>query len=258
MRYACFSHISFLQTFDIPSLYLSISEAFAWYAFGGRYSGVVVSIGEGTCHVVTIYENFVIPHGVKKAVFGAGDLTNYLKTLLSKSGIEIQSRDALNDIKEKMCSVPLSLEDSEREPVKSYTMPGGETISLGKERFLCGEALFNPALLGLETLGLHEMVYSVVQSTDVDMRKDLWSNVFLCGGGTMMSGLQDRLHFEIGNFGGPWTKKVHATRNRERAVWDGAAMLACCGVEGVSKEEYDEEGPAIVQKKCYQTALPGK
>ena len=33
-------------------------------------------------------------------------------------------------------------------------------INIGNERFRCPEALFNPAVLGLEAAGIHEMTYN--------------------------------------------------------------------------------------------------
>jgi actin-related protein len=36
----------------------------------------------------------------------------------------------------------------------------GQVINIGNERFRCPEALFNPAVLGLEAAGIHEMTYN--------------------------------------------------------------------------------------------------
>ena len=35
-----------------------------------------------------------------------------------------------------------------------------QVINIGNERFRCPEALFNPAVLGLEAAGIHEMTYN--------------------------------------------------------------------------------------------------
>jgi actin-related protein len=55
----------------------------------------------------------------------------------------------------------------------SYTLPDGQVITLGNERFRCAEALFQPSFLGLEQAGLHDMIFNSIMKCDVDVRRDL-------------------------------------------------------------------------------------
>jgi len=61
------------------------------------------------------------------------------------------------------------------------------------------EALFNPGLIkeGDETPGMHTMCFGTAQECDLDIRKDLYSNVILSGGTTLYEGLPDRLEKEL-------------------------------------------------------------
>jgi actin-related protein len=45
--------------------------------------------------------------------------------------------------------------------------------------FRAPEALFQPALLGLESAGIHETTYNSIMKCDVDIRKDLYSNIVM-------------------------------------------------------------------------------
>ena len=56
---------------------------------------------------------------------------------------------------------------------KTYTLPDGQLITLGNERFRCPEALFQPSFLGLESRGLHEMTFNSIMKCDIDIRRDL-------------------------------------------------------------------------------------
>ena len=64
---------------------------------------------------------------------------------------------------------------------KSYMLPDGQVVTLGNERFRTGEVLFKPSLIGREASGVHELTYDSIMSCDVDIRKDLYSNVVLSG-----------------------------------------------------------------------------
>merc|ERR1712224_727237 len=84
------------------------------------------------------------------------------------------------------------------EPV-TYTMPDGKKISLGDERWKCPEALFSPALCGLESQGVAGIVWDSITKCDIDLRKTLLSNVVLSGGSTMFPSFQERLRKELKN-----------------------------------------------------------
>ena len=42
--------------------------------------------------------------------------------------------------------------------------------------------------LGMESSGIHELLYNSVMKSDIDIRKDLLNNVVLSGGSTMFPG----------------------------------------------------------------------
>jgi actin beta/gamma 1 len=52
-------------------------------------------------------------------------------------------------------------------------------------------------LLGLEQVGIHEATYNTIMKCDLDIRKDLYANVVLSGGTTMIAGLAERMQKEI-------------------------------------------------------------
>ena len=80
-----------------------------------------------------------------------------------------------------------------------------QVITIGNERFRCAEALFQPSLLGLEQVGIHEATYNTIMKCDLDIRKDLYANVVLSGGTTMIAGLAERMQKEIVALAPPMT-----------------------------------------------------
>jgi centractin len=59
---------------------------------------------------------------------------------------------------------------------------------LGHERFKAPEILFNPELIGQEYAGVHQVVVDSVNRVDLDLRKNLFTNIVLSGGSTLCKG----------------------------------------------------------------------
>ncbi|CAH8290342.1 unnamed protein product [Schistosoma bovis] len=138
---------------------------------------------------------------------------------------------------------------------KSYELPDGQMITVGNDRFRCPEALFKPSFLGMECSGIHETTYSSIMKCDVDIRKDLYSNIVLSGGSTMFPGISDRIQKEICSLA-PTTMKIKiiAPPERKYSVWIGGSILASLSTFNqmwITKHEYDESGPGIVHRKCF-------
>merc|ERR1712164_218223 len=81
-------------------------------------------------------------------------------------------------------------ESSDKE--KTYELPDGNIITVGSERFRCPEVLFQPSFVGKEASGIHDTTFQSIMKCDVDIRKDLYSNVVLSGGTTMFPGIGER------------------------------------------------------------------
>ncbi|KAJ0466498.1 Actin-1 [Helianthus annuus] len=95
---------------------------------------------------------------------------------------------------------------------------------------------------------------------DVDIRKDLYGNIVLSGGTSMLLDLADRMSKEITALAPNSMKiKVVAPPERKYCVWDGGSILASLSTfqqasfffMWIAKAEYDESGPSIVHRKCF-------
>uniref|UniRef100_A0A7S1WF12 Actin n=1 Tax=Alexandrium catenella TaxID=2925 RepID=A0A7S1WF12_ALECA len=251
------------ETFYVPAMYVSTQAVLSLYA-SGRTTGIVCDSGDGVTHVVPIYEGYAMPHSVTRSNFAGRDLTNFLMKLMSERGPALTTsgeREIVRDIKEKCCYVA---EDFDKEQAKAnhsaecdvtYELPDGQVVTLGSERFRCPEALFQPSLLGIEANGMHRQVYESIMSCDIDIRKDLFSNVVLSGGTTMFPGFGKRMQTEIANLA-PSTLRIRVLYpdDRKHSVFIGGSMLSDLDTFHqmcVTKAEYCEHGPRIVHRKCF-------
>ncbi|XP_055117365.1 actin, alpha skeletal muscle-like [Symphalangus syndactylus] len=138
---------------------------------------------------------------------------------------------------------------------KSYELPDGQVITIGNKRFQCPEVLFQPSFLGVESCGIHETTFNSIMKCDVDICKDLYTNMGLSSRTTMYPGITDRMQKEI-NALGPSTMKIKLILPPEckYSVWISGSILASLSTfqqMWISKQEQDESGPSTVHRKCF-------
>jgi actin-related protein len=249
------------EKFNVPALSVGIQSVLSLYATG-RMTGVTVESGDGVTHVVPIYDGYVLPHAICRMDLAGRDITEYLMKVLTEQGYSFTTTaefEIVRDIKEKLCYVALDFELEMMktccvlESEKSYEISDGRIVTVGNERFRAPEILFQPAFIGRESLGVHELIYNSIMKSDIDLRKELWQNIVLSGGSTMFPGLSERLHKELTLLAPKNTTiKVIASPERKYFAWVGGSIWACLSTsKWISREDYDEAGPAVVHRKCF-------
>ena len=138
-----------------------------------------------------------------------------------------------------------------------YDLPDKKTINLSQDRNLILERVFNPVKEFPDFLGYHQMVNNAISQADLEIKKELYSNIFLCGGNTLFTGFPERFQKQITNTNKQTFKIKIITHpsNTERkfSSWIGGSILSSLGTFHqlwLSLAEFEEHGASIIERKC--------
>jgi len=245
----------FFETFNVPALYVQTTSILSLYA-SGRVTGCVVDCGDGVSCVVPVYQGFAAQHAVQRHDLAGRDVSEYLQILLRKLGANFHTSaevEIVRDIKEKCCLVAADIQSAEadKDPTIDYQLPDGKVIQLGKERFRAPELLFRPAIVGSECASLPEALVSAISNCDLHVRKELYSEIILSGGTTMMQGFGERLLGETRSLAPKdIVIKIWAPAKRTLSAWIGGSILASLtsfkGQMLISRKAFAEFGSSAI------------
>ncbi|KAG8784779.1 Actin-2 [Ceratobasidium sp. 428] len=270
----------FFDTFNVPALFTSVQAVLSLYS-SGRTTGIVLDSGDGVTHAVPVFEGFSMPHAIRrvdvagryvpspilrplhphppssprprsKNILYPRDVTDHLQLLLRKAGHNLHTtaeREVVRTIKEKCCYVALNPIKEEKDISgrwEEFKLPDGNAVQV-RSSFLI---LFRRVLI--EYAGVHQVVVDSVNRVDLDLRKNLFTNIVLSGGSTLCRGFGDRLLNEVKKLALKDVKiKIYAPPERKYSTWIGGSILAGLNTfkkMWISAEEYQED-PDIIHKK---------
>ena len=139
----------------------------------------------------------------------------------------------------------------------SYDLPDGNTVELAEDRMLLLERVFNTVKNHPGFNGYHQMITDAINKADLDIRKELYSNIFVCGGNTLFTNFPERLQKQLSTYMNQNIRLkliTHpSTTERKFSTWIGGSILSSLGTFHqlwLSKQEFEEHGAMIIERKC--------
>ena len=237
------------ETFQVPSLYLENNTVCSLVECG-RTDGLVLDSGYAITHAVPVLNGISQDDATLTLEMGGNDLTRYLTDFAHEKGLQFFSRIDLTvtqDMKEKhgRVSQDVAREIAEGCSAIDYELPDGKIFKIEKEQFLCAEPLFNPQLLHINQLGIHEMIHESIQKCELGSRKQLYENIVLAGGSSLFKGMKERLTNELKELISPSINLQVHQPEYIYTKWIGASI--CSVLESkkqnyVTRQQYEENG----------------
>jgi centractin len=254
---------SLFDNLGVPALFFASQPILSLFSTS-KTSGTVLESGEGVTQSCVIYEGYSIPCTYERYNYGGGDVTEYLKNLLKKRGYHFYNSTEfrlVNDIKENSCfcygnNIKNEIGDAKKSANKNminYYLPDGSSISIGDERILAPEILFNPEYIGKEYLSFPDMIISSVNKVDIQLKQKSYENILLSGGNTCFNGLYEQLHTELKN---KLIKNMKINLNKtdkpQFCCWIGGNIISTLEIfkkMWVTRNDWIEKGTKVIHVK---------
>ena len=248
------------EKFNVPGLYIAYKGVLSILS-AGKFSGIVVDLGDNFSNITPVFDSYLIKDAIFRQNLGGKDLTEYMVKALLDQGYSFFTKSSkliAEKIKEKAFYVALDYEEELKkvEPF-DYELPDGKHIIIKAPRIICPELLFKPGIAGIKVgiYNIAEACNNSIQKCEPSLREDLYNNIILSGGTSMLNGLPERFAKDIKALATESMKekvKVISIPERKYADWIGGSILTSISYFEswlVTKDEYEEYGLNIIHKK---------
>jgi actin-related protein len=280
------------EKYSLPAMFICKSAVLSAFSCG-RSTCLVFDSGHNNTYAVPVNDGYALQKCLLKYDIAGNYVTNELGKFIeigqgvqvtphykfSKNKIEDQfiteyfsnvrdepsyenywKKEIIRDMKESTLEIseePITNFNSIQIPPTTYEFPDGKTVEIGQEKNSIMEKLFNPIREFPGFMGYHQMIIDAINKGDVDIKKEMYNNIFTCGGNTLFNGFVERLQKQLTySFTQPVKVKVitHPSSSERRfSSWIGGSIVSSLGTFHqlwLSKQEYDEHGAHIIERKC--------
>lgn len=269
------------EKLHFPAIYFLKSSSCIGFSLG-KTTCLSIDFGASGIRVIPVYDGYSLMTSSAVSSFGGDYMTSLLADKLNSQKIQvtphcflkkqvvegvvanIQKIDfpntkasflkyAINNIVRDMkeCCYCLSAKPIAQTPPPneaiSYTLPDNQEVHLDQDAYYLPEVMMT-GTTGEDGQALPDTIYQCLLNCDVEIRKDLTSNIMLAGGGARMKGLSERLEYELNKrLNSSFKPRLYSSEPLYNPynAWTGGSIISSLGSFQqlwISHEEYVENG----------------
>jgi len=280
------SHL--FEKYQVPALFICKSAVLSAFSCG-RSTSLVLESGANSTYAVPVHDGYALQASMIKCDIGGNYLSKLVKdAILAKVGKivpsygftkktvngqivveylnfdktdptleEFDKNEIIRDCKESVLSLTteaaMEITDAK---TGVYELPDGTKVDMESDRKKIPEVMFTGSPEFPNFTGVHRMISDAIVRADLDIRKELYNNVVVAGGNTLIQGFVDRIQKILPDIASPNVKvKViaHMPSERKFSAWIGGSILSSLGSfqqMWMSRQEFEEHGAIMIERKC--------
>ena len=246
------------EKYEIGGLFFCNNSVLSSFSYG-KSSCVVFDSGHSQSNVVPVHDGMIIKNGINFFNLNGKNIEDLIINELIKkqyNGWEgfniLQKIQIVSEIKD------IIFTPEENKENKKYILPDKKEIEINEEFVKDMNIKIKNKLIGNEETNLKSIILKSISSVLLDIKKELINNIFICGGNSLIfnnyfNDLKDSMSKQL--ISGTNVKlTTHPSKiERSLASFLGASIISSLNIYKetiVKKEEYEEHGAIVIEKKC--------
>ena len=244
------------EKYEISGLFFCNSSVLSSFSYG-KCSCLIFDSGHSQSNIVPVHDGMIIKNALNYFTLNGKCINELFINELIKKQIDnfnnyniLQNLQILSDLKDLIFT-----SDSNN---NIYTLPDNKNITIQDDFLSLIKNNIEAKLFSDNELNLKSLIIKSVSSVLLDIKKDLISNIFICGGNSLIfnnyfNNIKEALSKELVS-GAIVRLTTHPSKiERSLASFLGASIISSLNIYKetiVKKEEYEEHGSIIIEKKC--------
>ena len=244
------------EKYEIGGLFFCNNSVLSSFSYG-KSSCLVFDSGHSQSNIVPVHDGMIIKNALNNFNLCGKNIEDItINELIKKKNITwdnlniLQKIQIISDIKDKIFT-------PDDDTNKNYILPDNKIIEINDEFISYMRKEIENKLFNEET-NIRTIILKSISSVLIDIKKELINNIFICGGNSLifdnyLNNLKDSLVKQL--VSGTLVKlTTHPSKiERSLASFLGASIVSSLNIYResiVKKEEYEEHGANIIEKKC--------
>ena len=240
------------EKYEISGLFFCNSSVLSSFSYG-KCSCLIFDSGHSQSNIVPVNDGMII-----KNALNYSDLNGkYIDELLINELIKKQVNNYSNFNILQNIQILSDLKFTSDGTKNSYTLPDNQNIIINDDYISLIKKDIEKKIFN-DDLNIKSLILKSVSSVLLDIKKELISNIFICGGNSLIfnnyfNDIKEAMSKELVS-GAVVKLTTHPSKvERSLASFLGASIISSLNIYKetiVKKEEYEEHGAIIIERKC--------